>query len=213
MTNSYVGYCRVGTSMAKSQSSPGSSEGALEDPEDHELNRDVVLDVLSNERRRYVIHELKQQNGKPVSDGDLAERIAGWELEKPVDELNYKERKRVKNALRQFHLPKMEEAGFVEYDQRAGTVTLSYAAAEQDFYVDVLPKRGIPWGLYYLAFSAVSAVVLAGAVLSVPPFSALSSLNWCVFFAVALAVSSVAHFYDNYYRMRLGAREEPPDLE
>ena len=199
--------------MAKSQSSPGSSEGALEDPEGHELNRDVVLDVLSNERRRYVIHKLKQQNGKPVSDGDLAERIAGWELEKPADELSYKERKRVKNALRQFHLPKMEEAGFVEYDQRAGTVTLSYAAAEQDFYVDVLPKRGIPWGLYYLAFSVISVFVLACAVLSVPPFLALSPLSWCVFFAVALAVSSVAHFYDNYYRMRLGAREEPPDLE
>ena len=199
--------------MAQSQSSPGSSEGALEDPEDHELNRDVVLDVLSNERRRYVIHELKQQNGKPVSDGDLAERIAGWELEKPADELSYKERKRVKNALRQFHLPKMDEAGFVEYDQRAGTVTLSYAAAEQDFYVDVLPKRGIPWGLYYLSFSVVSVFVLTGAVLSVPPFLALSSLSWCVFFAVALAVSSVAHFYDNYYRMRLGAREKPPDLE
>jgi len=199
--------------MAKSQSSPGSSKGALEGPEDHELDRDVVLDVLSNERRRYVIHELKRQNGKPVSDGDLAERIASWELEKPIDELNYKERKRVKNALRQFHLPKMEETGFVEYDQRAGTVTLSYAAAEQDFYVDVLPKRGIPWGVYYIVFSAVSAVVLTGAMLSIPPFSTLSSLSWCVFFAVALAVSSVAHFYDNYYRMRLGAREEPPDLE
>lgn len=199
--------------MAKSQSSSGSSKGALDGPEDQELDRDTVLEVLSNKRRRYVIHELKRQNGRSVSDGDLAERIAAWELDKPTNELDYKERKRVKNALRQFHLPKMEETGFVEYDQRAGTVTLSYAAAEQDFYVDVLPKRGIPWGLYYLGFSTVSVFALTGAMLSVPPLSGLSPLGWCVFFATALAVSSVAHFYDNYYRMRLGARESPPDIE
>jgi hypothetical protein len=198
--------------MARSQS-PSSGDTVPGGAEDHELDRNVVLDVLSNERRRYVIHALKRQNGEPVSDGDLAERIASWELDKPVGELSYKERKRVKNALRQFHLPKMDETGFVEYDDRDGTVRLSSAAAEQDFYVDVLPTRGIPWGVYYLSLSGVCVAVLTGALLSLPPLSAMPPLAWCVFFATTLAVSSAGHFYDNYYRMRLGAQEKPPGVE
>jgi hypothetical protein len=202
----------VGSLTAKSQSTP-SSQSALGGSEDHVLDRDVVLDVLSNERRRYVMHELKRRNGEPVSDGDLAERVAGWELDKSTDELSYKERKRVKNALRQFHLPKMDETGFVEYDARDGTVTLSSAAAEQDFYVDVLPKRGIPWGLYYLALSGLCVALLGGATLGVPLLSAAPPLGWSLFFAATIFVSSVGHFYDNYYRMRLGAREDPPDME
>jgi hypothetical protein len=198
--------------MAKARS-PSSGDATLGEQEDNELDRNVVLEVLSNERRRYVTHALKRQNGEPVSEGDLAERIASWELDKPVDELSYKERKRVKNALRQFHLPKMDEMGFVEYNGRDGTVCLSQAAVEQDFYVDVLPTRGVPWGVYYLTLSGASTLVLTGAVLSVPPLSVVPPLVWCVFFATTLAVSSVGHFYDNYYRMRLGAREKPPEVD
>ena len=190
--------------MAESRHRPGS------------LSRDSVLEVLSNERRRHVMHYLKHNLG--VDDGgigvrELAEHVAAWENGKSVAAIDYRERKRVQNALRQFHLPKMADHGFVEYDSRSGTVGLTSAAAEHDFYVDVLPTRGIPWGLYYLGFSAVMLVVLSAALLDVAPFDALSALEWCVFFATVLLASSVGHFYDNYYRMRLGARETPPEVE
>ncbi|MFB6078167.1 MAG: hypothetical protein ABEJ80_04220 [Halarchaeum sp.] len=130
-----------------------------------------------------------------------------------MERLSYRERKRVQNALHQFHLPKMEDHGFVEYDSRRGAVTLTAAAAENDFYVDVLPTRGIPWGLYYLGFSGVMTLALAAALVHLAPFSTVPALDWCVFFATALFVSSLGHFYDNYYRMRLGAREKPPEVE
>lgn len=177
-----------------------------------ELSRGVVLDVLSNERRRHVIHYLKHNSHEAVQLGDIAEHVAGWEQSKPVDALDYKERKRVKNALQQFHLPKMAEMGFVEYDGRSGVVELSPEATEQEFYVDVLPKRGIPWGLYYLGLSGVGVLVLVGLAFSLPLFSVLPSMAWGAFFVTALFVSSVGHFYDNYYRMRLGAREKPPEV-
>jgi hypothetical protein len=177
-----------------------------------ELERDVVLDVLSNKRRRFVVHYLKRQDGNRVSDSELAKQVASWESDKPVAELDYTDRKRVRNALRQFHLPKMDEMGFVEYDEREGTAALSPAASEEDFYVDVLPKRGIPWGLYYLGLSIVVSVILVGTVLSVPPFSLLPPEAWCLFVSTGLLVSSLGHFYDNYYRMRLGARETPPEV-
>jgi hypothetical protein len=176
------------------------------------LSREVALDVLSNERRRYVIHYLKRRGGT-VPLGDLTEAVAGWELGKPPTALDYKERKRVKNALQQFHLPKMQEVGFVEYDRDRGTVELSGAARRQDFYVDVLPARAVPWGVYYVGLALASLVVFVGMALQVGPFASLPPVAWVGFVTVALAVSSVGHFYDNYYRMRLGAREHPPDLD
>lgn len=179
---------------------------------DHEFSRDVILEVLSNRRRRFVLHYLKQ-NGHHTTFSELADRVAGWENNKPTAELTHRERKRVKNALRQFHLPKMENCGFVEYDSRRGNVALSEAASNANFYVDSLTDGDIPWGLYYIGLSALSAVCLVGLWLGVSPFDSLSPLLCGVFFVTTLTASSMGHFYDNYYRMRLGARAEPPEVE
>lgn len=175
------------------------------------LDREEVLDVLSNQRRRYALHYLKW-HGQETDLRDLAEHVAAWENETEIDQLNYSDRKRVQNALHQFHLPKMDDRGFVDYDARRARVKLSPQVVETDFYVDVLPSRDVPWGLYYLGLSGVSLLVLGGAALQLPPFSSVAPLSWCLFFVATLTVSSVGHFYDNYYRMRLGARERPPEV-
>lgn len=195
--------------MAKAEA----TGGATPDLSDGEFSRDTVLEVLSNQRRRFALHALKHCDEDRMSLRELSERVASWELEKPAEQLTYKERKRIQNALRQFHLPKMDDEGFVEYDAMRGTIELTDTASEQEFYVDVLPKRGVPWGLYYLGLSAVSVVTLVGTHLALFPFSLLTPTAWCVFVATALTVSSIGHFYDNYYRMRLGKRETPPEVE
>jgi hypothetical protein len=152
-------------------------------------------------------------DGEAVGVSDLAERVASWENDKPIEELTHKERKRVRNALRQFHLPKMDDYRFIEYDSRRGTVELSDAAANTNFYVDSLSGGGIAWGVYYLGLSALSAVSLVGLWFEVFPFSLLSPLTWGLFFVTALVASSVGHFYDNYYRMRLGTRDRPTEVD
>jgi len=171
-----------------------------------------MLEVLSNRRRRFAIHALKQQDGGRVSVSELTEQVASWENDKERDRLTHKERKRVRNALRQFHLPKMDDHGFVEYDARRGTISLTDAAADTDFYIDSLTGRDIPWGVYYLGLSAISAACLVALWLDVYPIAMLDPLQWGVFFVTALSVSSLGHFYDNYCRMRLGVREEPPEV-
>jgi hypothetical protein len=171
-----------------------------------------MLEVLSNQRRRFVIHHLKRCGGE-ATVSELAEQVASWEYGKPVDTLSHKERKRVRNALRQFHLSKMEEYGFLEFDQQRGTVRLSDAASDTNFYIDSLTDGDIPWGVYYLVLSGLSLVCPAGLWVSVYPFTLLSPLYFGVFFVVALTVSSIGHFYDNYYRMRLGARETPAEVD
>ncbi len=176
------------------------------------FSRDAMLDVLSNRRRRYTIHFLKQQQFNRATISDLADQVASWENDKRNDELTYQERKRVRNALQQFHLSKMDDEGFVKYDADRGVVELTDAASEANFYVDSLTGGEIPWGVYYLGLSALSVVCLAGLWFQVPPFAAVSAAMYCVYLVAALVVSSLGHFYDNYYRMRLGAREEPPEV-
>lgn len=177
-----------------------------------EFSRDTTLDVLSNRRRRFTIHFLKQQPRGSADVSELSDRVASWENDKAVDELTHSERKRVRNALQQFHLPKMVEEGFVEYERDAGLVELTDRAASANFYVDSLTGGDVPWGVYYLGFSLLSAVCLVGHWLGVPPFDGLPLMGYTVFFVTALLASSVGHFYDNYYRMRLGARAEPPEV-
>lgn len=171
-----------------------------------------MLEVLSNQRRRFTIHYLKQQNGDQVTVSELSNQVASWEYKKDVDALSHKERKRVRNALRQFHLPKMDDYGFIEYDSQRGTVSLSETASNTDIYIDSLTGGNIPWGVHYLGLSVVSIASLLGYWAGIYPFNVLEPFTQGSFFVTALVVSSIAHFYDNYYRMRLGVRDEPPEI-
>ena len=190
-----------------SQDAAATDDGA----ESPSFTRDAILEMLSNQRRRFVIHALKQYD-EPVSVSELAEQVASWEYDKPVEELGHRERKRVRNALRQFHLSKMADYGFIEYDQHRGLVSLSDRAQDEDFYVDSLTGGDVPWGLYYLGFSGVSTIFITGVVVGIPPLSWVSPTIAGVCIVAALLVSSLGHFYDNYYRIRLGAREEPAEV-
>jgi hypothetical protein len=92
----------------------------IETPET-ESTLDQIFSVLQNQRRRDVIEYLGRTDG-PVSLGELAEQIAGWENDKEPRLVGSRERKRVYVALYQSHLPKMEEAGAITYQKDRGIV-------------------------------------------------------------------------------------------
>lgn len=190
------------------QPSTGTPAGGIE-----EFSRDTMLELLSNQRRRFTIHFLKQREGEVVDISELSERVASWENGKPMTELSHQERKRVRNALRQYHLPKMDDYGFIDFDSRRGTVALTEAASNANIYIDSLTGSDIPWGVYYVGLSFLSAFCLLALWIGAYPFTALPPLTYGVFFVTVLGISSLGHFYDNYYRMRLGAREKPPEVE
>jgi len=199
--------------MSATSSSTGAAEEAAsaDEPSAGAFSRDAVLEMLSNQRRRFVIHALKRADGE-LSVSELAEQVASWEYDKPIDHLDHQERKRVRNALRQFHLSKMADYGFIEYDATRGVVSLSNEADRANFYVDTLTGGDVPWGVYYLALSVLAAVAMAGIALGVQPFSWVSPMAYGSFVVGTFLVSAVGHCYDNYYRMRLGAREEPVEV-
>jgi hypothetical protein len=169
-------------------------------------DRGEIFGLLSNHRRRYAIHYCKREN-EPVELGDLAEHVAAWELEKEIAELTAAERKRVYTSLQQSHLPTLERAGMVVFDDR--TIELTEEAAELDVYLDIVPGDSVPWGVYYLGLSALASVVMVGLWLEVVPTETISALGWTTLVVGLFAASSIVHVIQNR-RMRLGEIDRPP---
>lgn len=84
------------------------------------IETDQQFHLLSNERRRSVIQVVDEYGSIGLSE--LAERVASKEYNKPVDRLDSQERKRVYISLYQCHLPKMDDAGAIDYDCDRGFV-------------------------------------------------------------------------------------------
>lgn len=175
------------------------------------LSRDEAFETLSNRRRRYIIHYLRDED-QPVALSDLAEQIAAWENDTEILDISASERKTVYTSLQQFHLPKMDEMGVVEFDRRAGTVSVTDATEGLDIYLEVVDRHDIPWSFYYIGLSSVGAMLVALSWLGVPPFGAVPDAGWTVFLVVALFVSSASH-YALGRGMRLGAGERPPEVD
>jgi hypothetical protein len=148
--------------------------------------------MLSNQRRRYVLYYLNQHPGT-VSLRDLAERIAAWENDVAVDELDYKQRKRVYTSLHQTHLPKLDEVGIVDYDRGEGTIALADRAAELDIYLELVGEHDVPWCDFYLGLSVVASLVILAAWLDVYPFAALPDLALAGGVVVSFAVFAGIH--------------------
>lgn len=86
-----------------------------------EAAKDQLWFVLSNYRRRYAIEYLLD-NRREIPLRELAEGLAAWENDVAEDATTGSQRKRAYVALRQTHLPKLDELGIVEYDTARGVV-------------------------------------------------------------------------------------------
>lgn len=169
-------------------------------------DRGTMFDLLSNPRRRQAIHYCKREDA-PVTLSDLAEQVAAWEQDKDVDQLTSAERKRVYTSLQQTHLPTLDDAGMIEFEN--GEVRLTDRADKLDVYLDVVPSDSIPWGIYYLGLSAVAFGVVAGLWIGLVPTDVVPTIGWTTLLVGLFAVSAAVHVYQSR-RFRLGEMEKPP---
>jgi len=169
------------------------------------LSKDDIFTVLSNERRRFVLRYLKDHEGV-AEIRDLAQQVAAWENDVPVEQLNYKQRKRVYTSLHQTHLPKLDDCGIVEYDRDRKTVELTDRIETLDIYLEVVPADDIPWSQYYLGLAAVSTAVVVAAWFDLFPFSLLPDIAFAGIVAAALGVSAAVH---TYYSRTIGEGGSP----
>ncbi|MWV39546.1 hypothetical protein [Natrialba sp. INN-245] len=156
------------------------------------LSQDVAFELLSCRRRRYVIHCLKQRSG-PVEFRELVTRVAAWENDVPPSAVTYEERMRVYTALRQSHLPKLDDGGVVSYDSDRGTVALTEAASELEVYLEVVPHDDIRWSTYYAGLGCLCTGFVLALWAGIPLFSAIPPLAGTTLVTAVFTVSAVFH--------------------
>ena len=155
---------------------------------------ETVFEVLSNERRRYVLHHLKATDER-VTVRDLSEQVAAWENGIERAAVTPKERKRVYTALHQTHLPKMSDVGVIDYDRDRGTLELTETIEAFDIYLEVVPERELSWSELSLALGSFSTALVAAVLLGVSPFTALPDIAYAGLIAVAWLAVGVVHTY------------------
>ena len=88
------------------------------------LSLDVVCDLLANQRRQYVLACLID-HAQAIALTDLAENIAVRENEETLTEIPNEKVRAISTSLYHVHIPKLVDAGAVEYDQDRDMVRIS----------------------------------------------------------------------------------------
>lgn len=172
-------------------------------------SEDELFEILSNRRRRYVVHALDQA-GETMEIGAVAERVAAWENDVDESDLSYDERKRVYTALQQSHLPKMDDVGIVEYDKHRGIIEPQPGLEDVDVYMDVVQGREIPWSQYYLGLAGLALALVAAVGAGLWPLGAIPEIGWMAAITVGFGVSASIHTYFDR-TTRLGSPGAPPE--
>ncbi|WP_290819100.1 ArsR family transcriptional regulator [Halovivax sp.] len=166
-------------------------------PEEEGLSKDVIFELLKNRRRREVLQHLLERE-ETVTLGELAEQIAAWENDTTVNALSSDQRKRVYVALYQTHLPKMDDAGIIDYDQDRGLISLSDNADLLMMYLDTDSHKRDRWDRWYGALSLLGAAMLAASALGVPPFGLVSTTIVATLVVVSFLTLSAVHVFFNH---------------
>ena len=175
-----------------------------------EFTRDDIYEALSNQRRRFVMHYL-QQYGHTGSLGTIAEHVAAWENSIDLSAVGSGDRKNVYTSLQQFHLPKMEDIGLIIFDQRAGTIELSQAAADIDIYTELVGRHELPWSMYYLSLGGIGGSIVTGSTVGTIEFIDIDPLASAIFTVTSISVLAVIHTY-YMHQDRIGENEKPPEV-
>lgn len=161
---------------------------------DTDLSQDLVFDLLSNRRRRFVLHYLIRED-RPVSIQELSRQLAMWEFESEAEDLTDQQEKRIYVALYQTHLPKLEDAGVVEYDSDTGLVEIAPQARQLQTYLGEETADERPWPWYYIGLAVSGAIFYSAVLADVPGFSLIGEFMGGVIVVAAFIVLSLVHYY------------------
>lgn len=91
---------------------------------DTQLSAETLFDLLQNRQRRYLLYSLDQSPDSVVALDELVGRVLDWEqaMNAGVEEKTAELETQIRVSLHHNHLPRMAEAGLIEYDSRSETV-------------------------------------------------------------------------------------------
>ncbi|WP_135826572.1 DUF7344 domain-containing protein [Halorussus ruber] len=159
---------------------------------EEELDPSEIHNVLRNDRRRHAIQHLRDTDG-PLSVDTLAEHIAS--VETGEDPPPRDVRKSVYVSLHQTHLPKLDELGIVDYDQREQMLELRDRAEQVEVYMEVVSEGDISWATYYLGVSALGALTLLAVQFDMLFVSSFGVEFWAWYFLALVGLSASYHWY------------------
>ncbi|MGB9986737.1 DUF7344 domain-containing protein [Salarchaeum japonicum] len=146
-----------------------------------------VFDLLSNERRCRSIEYIVTAEDTTLRA--LADLVAADEAgtDTPSDAV----RTAVYVSLRQVHLPRLAEAGLVEFDADENTVRVLPRARGVTLYLELVTRYGVTWGECYQYIGITGFLTVLGSLLALPVLDALPTLVWTTaFLALFAAVSA-----------------------
>lgn len=162
---------------------------AADDDAPHEeavdLSLDTVFEILKNRRRRDILQYLWNHDGS-ADIGELAEHIAALENDIEVAALSSSQRKRVYIGLYQCHLPKMDDAGIVEFDKHRGTIELCDAAAELAPYLTGNAEETATVSPWSLSVTLVVGTLVPAGVLGLGLLGLVPAAGWALISTLGL---------------------------
>lgn len=89
--------------------------GKITDSNEGSVILDTIFDLLTEQRRRYVLYYLDSQD-RPVPIEEITEQIARWESEGSPETIPAQTSDQIEITLAHRHLPKLDSAHCIEYD-------------------------------------------------------------------------------------------------
>lgn len=158
-----------------------------------ELQAEEVFELLSNPRRRFIIAYLRE-TADPVDIKHLAREIASLENGVPIDDLTDSQEKRVHVSLYQTHVPKLSEAGVLEYEQERGLVTRSDGIRDVERYVPGAKGSALPWEALYASVAVAGLALHLVAAVDLGLFPSLTTSTTSLVVVVSFVVLVVVQF-------------------
>ncbi|MFC6719441.1 ArsR family transcriptional regulator [Natrialbaceae archaeon GCM10025810] len=103
---------------------------------------DALFDALSSKRRRQLLSLLRDETRTSVADA--ARRIAAWESDRSIDDVPRERASALEIELVHVHLPKLRDAGIVEYDGRSRHAVMYDPPDLVERYLDRWASRDRP---------------------------------------------------------------------
>lgn len=98
---------------------------------------DTIFHVLSHHRRRHTLRVLFAYE-PPITLADLADEVAVRENGTRLDEISAEDVQEIYLSLYHSHIPKLAEAGLVQYEQEQDLVTLGEASEQVEHHQELL---------------------------------------------------------------------------
>ncbi len=199
MSNKALTEPGVEKTPAEEQTTPSCLSRRLGSMTELSIRREQIFEILSNERRRFVLYYLRRHSDEgPISFRELVDQVAAWENETTTDQLGSSDRKCVYTALRQTHLPKLDTFGVIEYDRQRGSIEPKECLDDVLLYMKYVPEREILWRRLYLVLAALcglTALLIWGGIV---PLADVPKMIVAVGTATAFGAFSIAQIYLSY---------------